>query len=491
MSSRTAATQVEAAVEQVVARSPWGRFRSVFARDDHAHASEEELVQRLADAEGLVSQLMAQQADDLMALRELRLATQRQTAPDGHEPDACTRGCCDPDGWMGLEVAQALAVTERQVGARIDTAERLARFGQLRDAVEHGRVQSWTAIKLAEHLAELATLVSADRLEQVESATIAWLTDRPRTVGQVNARMRRLIAAAGDEAGLDQPRRNARDRRAWVNPAGSDGLATVVARLPEADALAVKAVLAALAADPVAEDDARTREQRRADLITAMITGVPAAYGCADDVDLLVRSLGSLAVQVTVTVPADALTGDTTPAEVPGYGPVSATTARDLAAAATSCQALIYHPDTGHLLGLSDSGQRMRWLEGLPSSTSYSHPPVMERLVHARDRTCRAPGCTRVAHACDCDHVVPWPRGQTTADNTCCLCRRHHRLKTHAPGWNVALDDTGRLVWTTPTGRTLTTEPHDYSRDRGDRGSGDGDHDGGADGDGDSGEPGF
>jgi hypothetical protein len=87
----------------------------------------------------------------------------------------------------------------------------------------------------------------------------------------------------------------------------------------------------------------------------------------------------------------------------------------------------------------------------------------MERLVHGRDRTCRAPGCARPASACDCDHVVPWPRGETSAANTCCLCRRHHRLKTHAPGWSVTLDSQGTLSWTTPTGTTLTTEPHDYS----------------------------
>ncbi|MGB9373428.1 MAG: hypothetical protein WCA82_04630, partial [Jiangellales bacterium] len=71
------------------------------------------------------------------------------------------------------------------------------------------------------------------------------------------------------------------------------------------------------------------------------------------------------------------------------------------------------------------------------------------------------------ATACDCDHVVPYPHGPTTAHNTCCLCRRHHRLKTHAPHWHTTLDPDGRLIWTTPTGHTLTTDPHDHRPDDG------------------------
>jgi hypothetical protein len=41
----------------------------------------------------------------------------------------------------------------------------------------------------------------------------------------------------------------------------------------------------------------------------------------------------------------------------------------------------------------------------------------------------------------------------------CCLCRRHHRLKTHAPGWRFALDRDGTLHVTTPTGVTRATRP--------------------------------
>ena len=298
---------------------------------------------------------------------------------------------------------------------------------------------------------------------------VAWLLQQPRTVGQMSARMRRLILAARSDAGGDAPRRDARDRRVWVEAAGTDGLATLMARLPEPDALNVRAVLTALACDPTSPTDTRTREQRRADLLTTLVTGTPAAYGDPADTDLTVTTNpagpggpGGVGVQVTVTIPADTLRGGPTPAEVPGYGPLPATTARHLTGRATSGRGLIYHPDTGHLLGLTtllhtttspgpgtgsaSDAVPVRWLDGLPPANGYTHPPVMQRLAEARDTVCRAPGCTRAAHRCDCDHVVPNPDGPTTADNTCCLCRRHHRLKTHAPHWHTHIDKHGQLT---------------------------------------------
>jgi hypothetical protein len=39
------------------------------------------------------------------------------------------------------------------------------------------------------------------------------------------------------------------------------------------------------------------------------------------------------------------------------------------------------------------------------------------------------------------------------------LCRRHHRLKTHAPGWRFTMTADGVLSVTTPSGVTRTTRP--------------------------------
>jgi hypothetical protein len=90
----------------------------------------------------------------------------------------------------------------------------------------------------------------------------------------------------------------------------------------------------------------------------------------------------------------------------------------------------------------------------------YVPTPAQRRFVSTRDRTCRHPGCRNAAAWSDLDHVIPHGVGSPTAcENLCCLCRRHHRLKTHAPGWRFVMTTDGVLTVTTPSGVTRTTRP--------------------------------
>jgi hypothetical protein len=98
-----------------------------------------------------------------------------------------------------------------------------------------------------------------------------------------------------------------------------------------------------------------------------------------------------------------------------------------------------------------------------PAATAYRPTAAQYRYLRARDQHCRFPGCRRTALQADADHVVPYdhrnPRagGQTCVRNLVLLCRRHHRLKTHAPGWRFAMDADGALHVTTPGGTTRVT----------------------------------
>jgi hypothetical protein len=90
----------------------------------------------------------------------------------------------------------------------------------------------------------------------------------------------------------------------------------------------------------------------------------------------------------------------------------------------------------------------------------YRPTPAHYRLLRTRDRTCRHPGCRSRAAWADLDHVVPHgDGGLTDCANLCCLCRRHHRLKTHARGWRFVMCPDGVLSVTTPSGVTRTTRP--------------------------------
>jgi len=59
-------------------------------------------------------------------------------------------------------------------------------------------------------------------------------------------------------------------------------------------------------------------------------------------------------------------------------------------------------------------------------------------------------------------HTQPFDEGgPTNQANLVTLCRRHHRMKTHA-AWTTNLAQDGTLTWTAPTGHTYTTQPATY-----------------------------
>jgi 5-methylcytosine-specific restriction endonuclease McrA len=98
-----------------------------------------------------------------------------------------------------------------------------------------------------------------------------------------------------------------------------------------------------------------------------------------------------------------------------------------------------------------------------PAATSgYRVPDTIAQRVRLRDRTCVFPYCHRPARACDLDHVVPYdengPPGQTSTDNLACLCRLHHRMKTHAD-WSYYPLVPGTFLWHSPHGHTWLRDP--------------------------------
>ena len=77
----------------------------------------------------------------------------------------------------------------------------------------------------------------------------------------------------------------------------------------------------------------------------------------------------------------------------------------------------------------------------------------------SRDGTCRFPGCTRPATACEPDHTIEWQDGGTTdAGNLAMLCRRHHALKSIGAWTYKHSSPTGDLTWRSPLGREYNTE---------------------------------
>lgn len=435
-----------------------------------AGLSASELMSMIEHAEVAQTRLAFQQAQDMAALRDKRVAEQRVELADVSRSVAAQAAAVDEQGWVATEIGMALGLSENQVRGRIDFADALGRYPHVALLAAQGAAPVWTLQRLLEHLDELSGLVSLDALAEIEAATVDWLRGGRRTVAQLNRRMRRLILRAKAESGLtgdDEVAGAHAERDVRVRSRG-DGTVEVWARLPEPDALAVAAALRAATSGAPTEDDERTVAQRRADTIVAAVTGQAALYGCSDDRPAWAAAdRTGVAARIDVTIPVRTLTGaGGSPGEVPGYGLVPSGTARDLASTPGAVfRGLLFDADTGRLVGLAPDLGSVHWVQASQPGTAYAHPPVMDALARARDVRCRAPGCGRAAAGCDCDHVEPWPSGPTSLANTCCLCRYHHRLKTHARGWRVEGAGDDGLTWTTPSGRTATTEPHDYRED--------------------------
>ena len=89
-------------------------------------------------------------------------------------------------------------------------------------------------------------------------------------------------------------------------------------------------------------------------------------------------------------------------------------------------------------------------------------PKRLRRLLVARDRHCRWPGCHEPASRCDAHHIIHWlDGGPTDLDNLVLLCHRHHH-HLHQYGYKMVpqLDGT----WTTVQQTEPATTPQPTSR---------------------------
>src|SRR5439155_4702269 len=151
---------------------------------------------------------------------------------------------------------------------------------------------------------------------------------------------------------------------------------------------------------------------------------------------------------ISVIVSLETLAGiEDEPGWLDGYGPITADTARALAADDTGTwRRLVIDPIFGQVI---DYG-----------TTRYRPPTHLAELVIARDGTCVFPPCNRPARACDLDHHRAFPDGDTSAENLGPKCRRQHRLKHETP-WQVRRNPDGTTTWTSPkAANTPTTRPN-------------------------------
>jgi hypothetical protein len=282
---------------------------------------------------------------------------------------------------------------------------------------------------------------------EIEQRAIAYAEFH--TPGQVANHVRTNVAKfAPEEFEEITNRATALRRVSCYNEA--DGMSTVVAILPAADAqIVMNSIEAFILRQDQLDSGSRvartsgegtstklTIDQRRADALSAICTNFLSEIS-----ETVTPQRRPLTVNVTIDLPT--LLGlAENPGQLAGYGPIPASVARELASDA-KWKRFITEPQTGNLL---DFGRE-----------SYEPPQQLKDFLIARDRTCRFPGCRRSALLSDLDHAESWDSGGSTSpDNIGALCRRHHRLKTH-DGWKIESFSDGSCTWTSPLGKQFFT----------------------------------
>jgi hypothetical protein len=293
----------------------------------------------------------------------------------------------------------------------------------------------------------LKEALAADPGDQ-DSAIDAGLEVASRMTVPQLARHVRAAVLAVNPAAAEERRRAAREDRSVSLTPGVDGMAWLSAYLPAPEAVTAFTVIDALAGTTRVEGDDRTADQRRADALSDVFTGILRRQATPDG-EPLPRRHGQT-VTIGVTVAATTLAGaDENPGYLDSYGPIPAQLARELAQDG-SWRRLLTDPATG--------------LVRETGTAVYKPGADLTRTVIARDVTCTFPGCRAPAIRCDLDHIVPFTSDRPAHEQTCesnlhALCRHHHQAKTKKR-WKVRRDpDTGVTSWTSEHGITYYRDP--------------------------------
>ena len=341
------------------------------------------------------------------------------------------------------DVSTALRLSAGTAQSRIDVARTLVNhLPNTCSALATGDISLAHANVIAkETAAAIRDGLTEFQIFEVEQRAIAHAEFH--TPAQVANQVRTSLARIAPKTFEDTVAR-AHDTRRVSCYSDSDGMSTVVAILPAADAQvvmnAIESFIRLTSADVEDKDgsvgvkDVRSTDMKRADALTAIaaasLTTSPVA-----------PHRRPISINVTVDLPT--LLGlAENPGQLAGYGAIPASVARELASDG-KWKRFITDPQTGNLL---DYGRE-----------SYEPPQVLKDFLIARDRTCRFPGCRRSAALSDLDHAKSWSDGGSTSpENLGALCRRHHRLKTH-DGWSVTSHQDGSCTWVSPHGKTFFT----------------------------------
>ena len=420
------------------------------------------------------------QAGELAAVAEMAARRHAEALSAGDRQSLADEAATD-------EIAAALTLTSRAAQALSDRAASMQDLPATRAALAAGRIDMPRALVVLDSLAgqdpALARTVETQVIDQAPAQTTGQLrasvnrallaadphaAERRRKTEEQHARIEqrpepggctasltgRFLPVAGTVNAWNRLTALARALRSSGAPGSLDELrAQVYLALLTGQAVAVPDSGAAGAdaspgptcevsdEDGVSQQDAEDSSPASSDgAVSAPAGGVPAVPGAAPS--------GSLAGNVNLTIPLTTLLRLTeSPGDLGGFGPITAYTAREIAAGALGAPAVRWcvtvTGENGQAIGHGCASQA-RAAPGTPGwpftmkitalaggdcghqreSAHYRPPPSLWHLVQVRNPRCTAPGCRMPAARWDDDHTVAFDEGGRT-----CECNLGPRCK--------------------------------------------------------------
>jgi hypothetical protein len=407
------------------------------------------------------------------------------------------------------EVAHALAESRSRAEILIELAQTLeTRLPGTRAGLSGGTITRYKA----EIIARATALLDDGEARAAEDEVL----DRAArlTPGGLRAAIAHAVMEVAPEKARQRREAAAKDARVerWAEDSGNAAL--MGCELPADEVLAADQQITARAKELRKAGLEGDMDQLRARAYLDLLLGQDSRPGVSQHG----ATPAGFAGRVTLTVPLATLAGlADRPGELGGLGPVDPWLARDLAAAAAAnpktTWCLTVTDGQGHAIahGCARPEPRTRRKRSGPGPPGFTFTPAsrdgppggygvwrlrtpgagpglivtidpvttdpcdhrhqasghnpgarLRHLSQVRHATCTSPVCRRPAGQCDHEHNTPYEAGgRTCLCNTGPKCRHDHRLKQH-PRWKVDQLPDGTFRWTTPAGRTYTTEPTRY-----------------------------
>jgi hypothetical protein len=385
------------------------------------------------------------------------------------------------------EVGCVLHIAPATAMSRVGTAVAICAQPRLLAGLDHGQLSVGQARALLDEIGHLDAAHATAVLDAV-------LGDNPEaeldaTPGELRSTVKRAIIAHDPK--LAKKRHEAARRTAGVHGRPlPDGMGQVVidcTAVQMATALAAidgRAAAMSFAPDPETGEELTVGQRRVAAFLHALgcdRTHIQAVLECpverAVDVHATAHApVWTVGVQMPVAV---ALGLSDHPAILTGYGPIDADQARTLLPTADLLKACV-DASTGQVLTADRPLRAKSWQATDPdqaralrqtliamatsggtrtdlTTDGYVPSQALGHLVDLRDVTSTFPGDSTPARACDRDHRLPYPLGETNEQNLQNARRRWHRAK-HT-GWHTSLLADGTLRWTSPSHGVYDRKP--------------------------------